>query len=169
MNLEKISKGDKFPEELNVIVEIPRDSSVKYELEKDPGAVFVDRFMFTAMVYPANYGFIPHTKADDGDPIDVLVLSPKPVHPGSVLPARPVGILEMEDEKGVDHKVLAVPPEKLDPWHKDVQDIKDVNQATLDQIKHFFEHMKELEPGKWVEVKEFHGKERALEELKKSA
>jgi len=168
MDLSKVSSGKDFPNEVNVVVEVPAGSPVKYEFDKESGFVMVDRFMYTAMAYPFNYGFVPHTHADDGDPVDVLVLSSHPVQSGSVIAARPIGVLEMEDEAGIDHKVLAVPTKKIDPFFATIEDIADLNETLLAQIKHFFEHYKELEPNKWVKVKEFHGRERALEDIKSS-
>ena len=163
MNLWKdLPAGKNPPEDLYVVIEIPMGSSIKYEIDHESGVIFVDRFLYTSMVYPANYGFVPRTLAEDGDPIDVLVLSREPVAPGTVIRARPVGVLIMEDEGGKDEKILAVPVDKLDPTWKDVQDISDCADATLNKIKHFFERYKELEPGKWVKVKEFRGKEEAL-------
>ncbi|MEX0877853.1 MAG: inorganic diphosphatase [Candidatus Spechtbacterales bacterium] len=169
MLLEKLPRGENFPEGFNVVVEIPQGSPVKYEIDKDSGAIFVDRFAYSSMVYPFNYGFIPHTKADDGDPTDVLVLSTYPVHPGTVIPSRAIGMLEMEDESGIDHKILAVPTKKVDPFYAGIEDVEDLDSATRDKIRHFFERYKELEPKKWVKVKNFHGKDKALEEIKKSA
>lgn len=168
MNLEKISAGKKIPEEINVFVEIPQGSQVKYELDKESEAIFVDRFVFTTMAYPFNYGFIPQTHADDGDAVDVLVLSSFPVAPGAVIPSRPIGLLEMEDEAGMDNKILAVPAKKVDPFFAKVEDIADLDDAVKNKIKHFFEHYKELEPGKWVKVKNFLSKDKAQEEIKKS-
>src|SRR3989344_7571696 len=155
MDIKKVLAGKNPPEEINVVVEIPQDSSVKYELDKDSGAIFVDRFLYTAMYYPFNYGFIPQTKAEDGDPVDILVISSQPVAPGTVVPARPIGMLEMEDEAGIDNKVLAVPTAKIDPSFAYVKDIDDLDQHTKSQIKHFFEKYKELEKDKWVKLKDF--------------
>lgn len=153
MNFDHISLGKNAPEDINVVVEIPANSSpVKYEVEKDSGALLVDRFMATPMFYPANYGFVPHTLADDGDPIDVLVITPYPVQPASVIRCRPVGVLNMEDEAGGDAKVVAVPHDKLTTVYRDVQDIDDVPALLRDQIQHFFENYKDLESGKWVKV-----------------
>lgn len=165
--MKNLSSGKNAPHEINVLVEIPLGSLVKYELDKDSGYMFVDRFAFTTMGYPANYGFIPGTMSGDGDPVDVLVLSVYPVQSGSVIPAIPIGVLEMEDESGVDWKVIAVPPLKVDPFFGKFKDLKDVDEALKNKIKHFFEHYKELEPGKWVKVKEWKGKEAALEEVRK--
>ncbi len=167
MDLSKIPAGKNPPEDIFVVIEIPQGSSIKYEVDKESGAVFVDRFLFTAMYYPFNYGFIPNTLAEDGDPTDVLVISSQPVVPGSVIRSRPIGMLEMEDEEGVDTKVIAVPVSKLDLTFEDIKDITDLPQATLDKIKHFFEHYKELEKGKWVKVREFKSVDVALESIKK--
>lgn len=167
MNLKNIPPGKNPPEDIYVVVEIPQDSPIKYELDKESGAVFVDRFLFTAMHYPFNYGFIPQTLADDGDPVDVLVVSRYPVVPGSVLRCRPVGALQMRDEEGEDTKLLAVPHSKLDPTYDSVKSYEDLPEITLNRIKHFFEHYKELEPGKWVKVEGFKGVEFAYEEIRR--
>ncbi len=168
MDLSKIPAGKNPPEDIYVVIEIPQGSSIKYEVDKESGAVFVDRFLFTAMYYPFNYGFIPNTLAEDGDPTDVLVISSQPVVPGSVIRSRPIGMLEMEDEEGIDTKIIAVPVSKLDKTFDDIKEVSDLPQATLDKIKHFFEHYKELEPGKWVKVREFKSSEIAKEDIKKS-
>jgi inorganic pyrophosphatase len=168
MQVEKIPAGKNPPEDVYVVIEIPKDSPIKYELDKESGAIFVDRVLYTAMYYPFNYGFIPNTLADDGDPVDVLVIGDWAVAPGSVIRARVIGMLQMEDEKGTDVKVIAVPHEKIDPTYKDIKDVKDLPEAVLNKIKHFFEHYKELEPGKWVKVQEFKGREEALKEVEKS-
>lgn len=168
MNISKIPVGKNPPEEINVFVEIPQGSSIKYELDKETGVVMVDRFAYTAMFYPFNYGFIPNTHAEDGDPVDVLVISTYPVHPGTVIPARPIGMLEMEDEAGIDTKVLAVPTKKVDPFYAHIDDIDDLDETTKKKIQHFFNHYKELEPGKWVKTKNFLGKKQALEAIKNS-
>ena len=153
MNFDHIPAGKNPPEDIYVAIEIPSNSSpVKYELDKDMGALLVDRFMATPMFYPANYGFIPHTLADDGDPIDVLVVTPYPVQAGSVIRCRPVGVLNMEDEAGGDAKLVAVPPDKLTKSYTDVKDVEALPQLLRDQIQHFFENYKTLEPGKWVKV-----------------
>lgn len=167
MDISKIPPGKNPPEDIYVVVEIPQDSSIKYELDKESGAVFVDRFLFTAMHYPFNYGFIPQTLADDGDPVDVLVISSYPVIPGSVIRCRPIGALQMRDEEGIDTKLLAVPHSKLDPTYEGIKSYQDLPKILLDKIKHFFEHYKELEPGKWVKVEEFKGVEFAYEEIRK--
>ena len=168
MNISKLSAGKNPPSEVNVFIEIPAGSSVKYELDKESEVIFVDRFNFTAMEYPFNYGFIPNTAAEDGDPTDVLVISSQPVFPGVVISCRPIGMLEMEDEAGIDTKIIAVPIEKVDPFMSNFNDIDDLDEATKDKIKHFFDHYKELEPGKWVKTKSFLPKKRAEEEIQKS-
>ena len=169
MNIKNIPSG-KNPQngEVNVFVEIPQGVSVKYELDKDSGAIFVDRFLYTEMEYPFNYGFIPQTMAGDGDPIDVLVLSSKPVVPGIVIPSRVIGMLEMEDEAGEDTKVIAVPMPKVDKKFASYNDIADIPNDVKEKIKYFFENYKKTEPGKWVKIKEWKGKQVALEEVKKS-
>jgi inorganic pyrophosphatase len=166
MNINNISAGKNPPEEINVVIEIPKDSNIKYELDHESGAIFVDRFLHTAMSYPSNYGFIPNTLADDGDPVDVLVLSEHSVLPGTVLPAVVIGVLEMEDEAGIDAKVLAVPTSKIDPFFGSFKDITEIPEAIKNKIKHFFENYKTLEPEKWVKVKEWKGKDVALETVK---
>lgn len=168
MDIKKLSSGNNPPDEINVLIEIPQGSPVKYELDKDSGYIFVDRFNFTAMSYPFNYGFIPNTEAEDNDPTDVLVISSYPVYPGTVIAARPIGMLEMEDEAGVDTKILAVPLAKVDPFLSHIKDISDLDAATKNKIKHFFDHYKELEPGKWVKTKLFLPKAKAHETIKKS-
>ncbi|WP_150911069.1 inorganic diphosphatase [Marinobacter halotolerans] len=153
MNFDNIPAGKNPPEDIYVAIEIPSNSSpVKYELDKAMGALLVDRFMATPMFYPANYGFIPHTLADDGDPLDVLVVTPYPVQAGSVIRCRPVGVLNMEDEAGGDAKLVAVPHDKLTNSYSNVKDVDDLPQLLRDQIHHFFENYKTLEPGKWVKV-----------------
>ena len=153
MDISKISIGQDAPWDVNVIIEIPVGGDpVKYEIDKDSGALFVDRFMTTAMHYPANYGFIPHTLSDDGDPVDVLVLGNVPVVPGAVIRARPIGVLVMEDESGQDEKILMVPVDKLHPYYSDVKNHTDLPEIVTKQITHFFEHYKDLEPNKWVKI-----------------
>lgn len=162
MDLSKITSGKTPPHEINVIIEVPQGSDpVKYELDKESGLLFVDRFLTTAMQYPCNYGFIPHTLSGDGDPCDVLVVSLHPVTPGAVIKARPIGVLLMEDESGEDEKILAVPVEKLEPYYKDVKAHTDLPHILLDRISHFFAHYKDLEKGKWVKVKGFEGTAKA--------
>lgn len=164
--MKNLSPGKNPPEQINVFVEIPQGGDIKYELDKNSGVVFVDRFLYTAFSYPFNYGFVPGTKADDGDPVDVLVLSAKSVAPGTVIPAVPIGMLEMEDEEGIDTKILAVPTIKVDPYYGAWKDIGDVPTAIKDKIKHFFEHYKELEPGKWVKIKNWKDKAAAIRDIK---
>ncbi len=166
MDLSKIPAGKNPPEDIYVVVEIPQGSGIKYEVDKESGAVFVDRFLYTAMYYPFNYGFIPNTLAEDGDPTDVLVISSEPVVPGSVIRSRPIGMLEMEDEEGIDTKIIAVPVSKLDKTFDNIKTVDDLPEAILNKIKHFFEHYKELEPGKWVKVKSFKGVEAAINAIK---
>ncbi|MGM0953007.1 MAG: inorganic diphosphatase [Pseudomonadota bacterium] len=153
MQFDNIPAGKNPPEDIYVAIEIPANSSpVKYELDKDMGALLVDRFMATPMFYPANYGFIPHTLADDGDPLDVLVVTPYPIQAGCVIRCRPVGILNMEDEAGGDAKLVAVPHDKLTRTYHNIKEIEDLPELLRDQIHHFFENYKTLEPGKWVKV-----------------
>lgn len=169
MNINKVSPGAKAPHEVNVIIEIPAHSGpVKYEVDKHSGALVVDRFMSTAMFYPCNYGYVPQTLSEDGDPVDVLVITPVPLIPGSVIAARPVGILKMEDESGEDGKILAVPTEKLSPLHKHIHEVTDVQPHLLAMITHFFEHYKDLEEGKWVKVRGWENSQAAKEEILKS-
>lgn len=164
MNLDKIAIGVNPPEDVNVIIEVPMGSEpIKYELDKDSGAIFVDRFLHTAMTYPCNYGFIPHTLSEDGDPVDVLVVGRRPLMPGCVVGARPVGVLMMEDDKGQDEKILCVPATRLHPFFDEVEEYTDLPTILLDQIKHFFEHYKDLEKGKWVKVTGWAGREKARE------
>jgi inorganic pyrophosphatase len=169
MNIMKLSSGKDAPAGLiNVLIEIPKDSAIKYELDKDSGIIMVDRFLHTAMRFPANYGFVPNTLADDGDPLDVMVLSEYSVAPGTAIPAVVIGMLEMEDEAGIDTKILAVPSSKIDPLFGEMEDIMDVPEATKNKMKHFYENYKSLEPGKWVKLKEWRDKATALEAVKKS-
>ncbi|NKD87845.1 inorganic diphosphatase [Haematospirillum sp. 15-248] len=154
MDIKKIPVGNNPPHDVNVIIEIPlRSDPVKYEVDKESGAMYVDRFLHTAMHYPCNYGFIPHTLSEDNDPIDVMVVSNMPVAVGSVLRSRPVGVLYMEDESGGDEKILAVPHSKLHPYHDNVQNYTDLRSTLIRQIEHFFVHYKDLEEGKWAKVK----------------
>ncbi|RVU32137.1 MULTISPECIES: inorganic diphosphatase [Neptunomonas] len=162
MSFAKVPAGKDLPNDIYVIIEIPAESSpVKYEIEKEEDALFVDRFMAAPMFYPANYGYINNTLADDGDAVDVLVLTPYPVVPGSVIRCRPVGVLNMTDEAGVDAKLVAVPHDKLTKIYKDVHDVTDLPELTLARIKHFFENYKGLEEGKWVKVENWEGAEAA--------
>ena len=154
LNIDKISIGENPPDDINVLIEIPAGGApVKYELEKESGVMYVDRFLHTAMHYPCNYGFIPHTLSEDGDPMDAAVLGQSPVIPGCVIRSRPIGVLIMEDESGVDEKILCVPVDELHPYYADVKGLEDVRQIMRDQLEHFFTHYKDLEPGKWVKVK----------------
>ena len=153
MGYDQVKAGKDVPNDINVIIEISAQGDpIKFEVDKDSGAVFVDRFMGTTMRYPINYGYVPHTVAGDGDPVDVLVVTPFPLQPGVVIRARPVGVLKMEDEGGVDAKVVAVPVSKLTPLYDKVQTIDDLPELLMKQTVHFFEHYKDLEPGKWVKV-----------------
>jgi inorganic pyrophosphatase len=153
MSYSKVPAGKDVPNDVFVVIEIPANHDpIKYEIEKEYDALMVDRFMATPMFYPANYGYIPETLADDGDAVDVLVVTPYPVAPGSVIRCRPVGVLEMTDEAGSDAKVIAVPHDKLTKIYSDVQESTDLPELLLAQIKHFFEHYKDLESGKWVKV-----------------
>lgn len=167
MNLSKIPVGEN-PEKINVVVEIPYGSNIKYELDKESGAVVVDRVMYSAMFYPANYGFVPNTLSDDGDPADVLVLNEYPLQAGSVIKCRLIGVLLMEDESGIDEKLLAVPVSKIDPRYENIKSLNDLPKITLDRIKNFFETYKMLEPNKWVKVKDYKGKEEAQAILQKA-
>jgi inorganic pyrophosphatase len=153
MRIESIAIGDNPPNDVNVIIEVPLGGQpIKYEMDKDAGTLFVDRFLYTPMSYPGNYGFVPHTLSDDGDPIDVLICNTRELVPGCVINARPVGVLIMEDNSGQDEKILAVPSHRLTKRYDHVQDHSDLPEITLQQIKHFFEHYKDLEPGKWVKI-----------------
>lgn len=153
MSLNLVPAGKDLPNDFNVIIEIPAYSDpVKYEVDKASGALFVDRFMGTAMQYPCNYGYIPHTLGDDGDPVDVLVMTPAPLVPGVVVRCRALGVLNMTDESGGDAKLLAVPVEKVCALYENIQSLEDVSPRTLDQISHFFEHYKDLDKGKWVKI-----------------
>ena len=166
MNLDRVTAGKNLPDEINVIIEIPLNADpIKYEVDKETGAMFVDRFMSTAMHYPCNYGYVPHTLSGDGDPVDVLVLSPVPVSSGVVVRCRPVGMLHMRDEAGEDTKVIAVPLDKLCGLYKGVKTHRDIPEGTLSQIAHFFQHYKDLEPGKWVKVKGWVGPREAKKEI----
>ncbi|HTZ36129.1 MAG TPA: inorganic diphosphatase [Stellaceae bacterium] len=162
MDIAKISAGRSPPHDINVIVEIPQGGTpVKYELDKESGALLVDRFLHTAMFYPGNYGFVPHTLADDGDPLDVLIVGPGPVVPGAVVRCRPVGVLMMEDEKGRDDKIVAVPVDALHPFYTSVASYRDLPPILCDQIAHFYSHYKDLEPGKWTRIVRWAGPDEA--------
>lgn len=163
MDLTKITLGNKAPQEVNVVIEIPMGGvPIKYEIDKASGALFVDRFLQTAMYYPANYGFIPQTLAADGDAVDALVIGHIPVIPGAVIKSRPIGVLVMEDEAGMDEKVIMVPISKLTPYYDAVQSCQDLPEIVLQQIKHFFEHYKDLEKNKWVKILQWGSREEAL-------
>ncbi|MDO9223977.1 MAG: inorganic diphosphatase [Caulobacter sp.] len=154
MNLNAIAIGVNPPEDVNVIVEVPIGGEpIKYELDKDAGVLVVDRFLYTAMRYPGNYGFIPHTLSGDGDPVDVIVVNTRAIAPGAVMSSRIVGVLLMEDQAGIDEKLIAVPSSHLTARYDNVRNYTDLPQITLDQIEHFFTHYKDLEPGKWTKVK----------------
>ena len=166
MNLDRVTSGNKLPDDFNVIIEIPAHGEpIKYEVDKETGAMFVDRFMSTAMHYPCNYGYIPHTLSEDGDPVDVLVITPIPLITGVVVRCRPVGMLKMTDEAGADAKLVAVPIDKLCGLYKAVQRPEDLAPLTLKQISHFFEHYKDLEEGKWVKVEGWAGADDARAEI----
>jgi inorganic pyrophosphatase len=153
MDITKVAIGKNPPEEVNVIIEVSlRSDPIKYEFDKDSGAIVVDRFLYTTMFYPCNYGFIPHTLAADGDPVDVMVIGRMPVQPGAVLEVRPIGVLELEDEAGGDEKILAVPTRKITQLYDRVHSWQDVPEIDLKRIQHFFEHYKDLEPEKWTRV-----------------
>jgi inorganic pyrophosphatase len=153
MRIDAISIGKNPPEDLNVIIEVAIGGEpIKYEMDKEAGTLVVDRFLYTPMRYPGNYGFVPHTLSDDGDPIDVLVANTRPIVPGAVINVRPVGVLKMEDDGGGDEKIIAVPSPKLTQRYVNVHNYTDLPTITLEQIQHFFEHYKDLEPGKWVKL-----------------
>src|SRR6476661_10703588 len=154
MRLEAVSIGTNFPTDVNVVIEVPIGGEpIKYEMDKEAGALVVDRFLHTAMYYPGNYGFIPHTLSDDGDPCDVIVLNPTPVVPGCIIRSRPIGVLKMEDEAGGDEKILAVPVDKLNPYYTDIASYRQLPAILVEQIEHFFTRYKDLEKGKSVTVK----------------
>jgi inorganic pyrophosphatase len=153
MQLDRLPIGKNPPEEVYVVVEVPVGGEpIKYEVHKDSGALMVDRFLYTAMRYPGNYGFIPHTLSDDGDPCDVVIANQRGLLPGSVIAVRPVGVLKMQDEAGGDEKIVAVPAPRLSRRYEHVHEFTDLPEITRQQIQHFFEHYKDLEPGKWVKV-----------------
>jgi inorganic pyrophosphatase len=153
MRIDAIPRGNNPPEDINVIIECPVGGHpIKYEMDKEAGALFVDRFLYTPMTYPGNYGFVPHTLSDDGDPIDVLVCNTRPLFPGCVINCRPIGVLIMEDNSGQDEKIIAVPSPKLTRRYENVTEYNQLPAITLEQIAHFFEHYKDLEPGKWVKI-----------------
>jgi inorganic pyrophosphatase len=162
MRLEAIPTGKNPPEDINVVIEVPVGGEpIKYEMDKASGTLFVDRFLYTPMRYPGNYGFVPHTLSADGDPIDVLVCNTRAIVPGAVINCRPVGVLVMEDDAGGDEKIIAVPASKITKRYENVKTTADLPQITIQQIQHFFEHYKDLEPGKWVKIKHWGDAEEA--------
>ena len=166
MRIDAIAIGKNPPEDVNVIIEVPVGGEpIKYEMDKEAGTLFVDRFLYTPMRYPGNYGFVPHTLSEDGDPIDVLVANTRPIIPGAVINVRPVGVLRMEDDGGGDEKIIAVPSAKLTQRYAHVETHTDLPRITLEQIQHFFEHYKDLEPGKWVKVQGWEGPDSARTEI----
>ena len=166
MSLDQVPSGKNVPDDVNVIIEIPVNGDpIKYEVDKDSGAIFVDRMLGTAMHYPCNYGYIPHTLCGDGDPVDVLVIMPLALIPGSVIRCRPIGVLKMTDESGEDAKLVAVPVDKVTKLYQNVKTVHDLPELTLRQITHFFEHYKDLEEGKWVKVEGWEGPESARQEI----
>ncbi|HSW70088.1 MAG TPA: inorganic diphosphatase [Gammaproteobacteria bacterium] len=169
MGLEQVAAGRSVPDDVNVIIEIPAKSDpIKYEVDKESGLVMVDRFVGTSMFYPCDYGFVPHTLSEDGDPVDVLVVTPFSLHPGVMIRCRPVGMLCMTDESGPDAKILAVPVDKLTPKYKHVQKPEDLGEDFLKAVGHFFQHYKDLEAGKWVKIGGWEGAESAKKEILKS-
>ncbi len=169
MFFDRVGPGRQVPDDVNVVVEIPQHGEpVKYEVDKETGAIFVDRFLGTPMRYPCNYGYIPCTLGGDGDPSDVLVVSPLPLIPGSVVRSRPVGILHMEDDGGEDAKILAVPVDSLTRLYRDISEYRDLPDELLDRIVHFFDHYKDLEPGKWVKITGWAAAEAAKQEVMQS-
>ncbi|PSJ58719.1 inorganic diphosphatase [Kumtagia ephedrae] len=162
MRIEAIPTGKNPPEDVNVVIEVPVGGEpIKYEMDKEAGTLFVDRFLYTPMRYPGNYGFVPHTLSGDGDPIDVLVCNTRELIPGCVINVRPIGVLVMEDNAGEDEKVIAVPSQHLTKRYEKVRNYTDLPQITLDQVAHFFQHYKDLEPGKWVKIGGWHDADRA--------
>jgi len=166
MSLQQVPPGRNIPDDINVIIEVPMNSpAIKYEVDKDSGAIFVDRMLRTAMYYPCNYGYVPNTLCGDGDPVDVLVVLPLPLLPGTVVRCRPVGVLQMKDEAGEDSKILAVPHTEVTGNYVDIKTYKDLNPMLIDQIEHFFEHYKDLEHNKWVRTGDWEGLEAARKEI----
>jgi len=166
MSLQQVPPGANFPDEINVIIEVPMNSpAIKYEVDKASGAIFVDRMLKTAMYYPCNYGYVPHTLCGDGDPVDVLVVLPLPMLPGTVVRCRPVGVLQMKDEAGEDYKVIAVPIPEVTGIYRDIKTVEDLDHMLLNQLVHFFEHYKDLEKNKWVRTGDWLGVEAARQVL----
>ena len=169
MDISKINIGENAPDDLNVIIEVPLGGEpIKYEIDKASGAMFVDRYLYTSMRYPCNYGFVPHTLSLDGDPIDVMVVGQRALVPGAVVRAHPIGVLLMEDDGGEDEKILAVPHQKLTRFYEKVQNYTDLPDTLIDRIQHFFEHYKDLEPNKWVKVRGWEGVDKARELIRES-
>ena len=157
MRIDAIAIGNNPPEDVNVIIEVPVGGEpIKYEMDKEAGTLFVDRFLYTPMRYPGNYGFVPHTLSGDGDPIDVLVCNTRALVPGCVINVRPIGVLVMEDNAGQDEKIIAVPSPQITKRYEKVMNYTDLPQISLEQVSHFFEHYKDLEPGKWVKIEGWH-------------
>ncbi len=153
MRIDAVPIGNNPPHDVNVIIEVPIGGEpIKYEMDKEAGAMYVDRFLYTSMRYPGNYGFVPHTLSDDGDPIDVVIINTRAIIPGAIMNCRPIGVLKMEDESGHDEKIIAVPSSKLTKRYDKVKSYADLPDITIDQIEHFFEHYKDLEPNKWVKI-----------------
>jgi len=166
MSLQQVPAGRNLPDDINVIIEVPMNSpAIKYEVDKESGAIFVDRMLKTAMYYPCNYGYVPHTLCGDGDPLDVLVVLPLPMLPGTVVRCRPVGVLQMKDESGEDSKILAVPVSEVTGIYRDIRSYEDLDDLLLDQVEHFFEHYKDLERNKWVRTGDWQGVEIARQEV----
>lgn len=169
MNIKEIPVGKNPPEDINVIVEVSLGGQpIKYEMDKKSEALFVDRFLHTSMVYPGNYGFVPHTLSDDGDPIDVLICNTRPLIPGCVINVCPIGALIMEDDGGKDEKIIAIPAPKLTKRYLNIHNYTDLSEITLKQIEHFFEHYKDLEPGKWAKIEGWQDKDFARELIKQA-
>ena len=169
MDITKIAVGQNPPDDLNVIIEVPLGGEpIKYEIDKASGAMFVDRYLYTSMRYPCNYGFVPHTLSLDGDPIDVMVVGQRALVPGAVVRARPIGVLLMEDDGGEDEKILAVPHQKLTRFYEKVQNYTDLPDTLIDRTSHFFQHYKDLEPNKWVKVRGWEGVDKARELIRES-
>ncbi len=169
MRIDAVAIGENPPEDVNVIVEVPVGGQpIKYEMDKEAGALVVDRFLYTPMAYPGNYGFVPHTLSEDGDPIDVLICNTRPLAPACVINVRPIGVMLMEDNSGLDEKIIAVPSPHLSPRYKYVHEYSDLPQITLQQIEHFFEHYKDLEPGKWVKIGGWQDKAVAHEKIREA-
>ncbi len=164
MRIDAIRIGDNPPEDVNVLIEVPLGGQpIKYEMDKEAGTLVVDRFLYTPMAYPGNYGFVPHTLSDDGDPIDVLVCNTRELMPGCLINVRPIGVLIMEDNSGQDEKIIAVPSPSTTRRYEDVHNYSDLPAITLEQVQHFFEHYKDLEPGKWVKIGDWFGADKAKE------